>query len=504
MGPHHDQVDAVRFGVVDDGVLREPLDHRVRHVDPAVGRPLRHGRRRRLALRAEGVAEGVEAESGRLVGDAADIDDVQGVHRRVEPLGDGQRVLGGGGCRIAPVGRHQDMIVHESPFDRPPLIARGGSRRSGTDFADRRRWGFLTTRVVGERVRVAFVSLTTAHHGDGWYARRLQAVAERVAARGHDVTVCCVQWWDGDHPAFDSEGVTYRRVTADHAPRAFVAKLPFVLDGVRPDVIHVATRPHLAVPAAKAAGRLRRTPVVAGWWASPDDETPPWRRRLAARSPARVLVPSNTVGTTVRECGAADDAIEVIPDSVDVAGIRDAPVDPRADVVYARSLDAGANVEGFLLALAELRGKDWRAAVIGDGPARADAERAARDLRIDDRVEFLGALDPADQVPILKGAHVVAQTATWAPFATSLLRALACGCVGVVEYQADSAAHELVEEDPRGSLVTSPRELADEIVAAADLERWTVNEAYASYDHEAVLDRYVDCYETVVADYGFL
>ena len=65
---------------------------------------------------------------------------------------------------------------------------------------------------MGERVRVAFVSMTTAHHGDDWYAGRLQAVAERLAARGHDVTICCVQWWDGDHPTFDFEGVTYRRV----------------------------------------------------------------------------------------------------------------------------------------------------------------------------------------------------------------------------------------------------------------------------------------------------
>jgi glycosyltransferase involved in cell wall biosynthesis len=351
-------------------------------------------------------------------------------------------------------------------------------------------------------VRIAFVSMTTAHHDDGWYGERMRAVAERLVARGHDVTVCCAQWWDGDHPAFDFDGVTYRRVTADLAPRAFVAKLPFVINSVRPDVIHVATQPSLAVPAAKAAGRLRRTPVVGEWWARPDGETPAWRRRRAARSPDRVLVPSRTVATGVRELGAADDAVEVIPDSVDLAAIRDAPVDPRADVVYARSLDEHANVEAFLLALAELRQRTWRAAVVGDGPTRTDAERTARDLRIDDRVEFLGALSPAEQVPILKGAHVFAQTATWAPFATSLLRALACGCVGVVEYQADSAAHELVEGDPRGSLVTSPRELAEEIAAAAGMDRWTVNEAYAPYDHDAVLDRYVDCYETVVDDYG--
>jgi glycosyltransferase involved in cell wall biosynthesis len=352
-------------------------------------------------------------------------------------------------------------------------------------------------------MRVAFASMTTAHDDEAsWYARRARRTAERLAERGHDVTVCCAQWWGGDHDTFEYEGVTYRRVTTDHSPRAFVSKLPFVLNSVRPEVVQVATSPALAVPAAKAAGRLRRTPVVAEWWHHPADADT-WHRRWAARSPAAVFVPSRTVETAARESGAPDDAVEIVPDSVDMAGIRDAPVDERADIVYTRDLDEAANVEEFLLALAELRQRTWRAAVIGDGPARADAEMMARDLRIDDRVEFLGALDPEDQVPILKGAHVVAQTATWQPFATDLLRALACGCVGVVEYQADSAAHELVEGDPRGSLVTSPQELADAIVDAADRERWTVNEDYAPYDHDAVLDRYVGTYERLVESYGW-
>jgi glycosyltransferase involved in cell wall biosynthesis len=361
----------------------------------------------------------------------------------------------------------------------------------------------LVTGVVGRGVRIAFVTMTTAHHVDHWYARRARAVTERLAARGHDVTVVCQQWWGGDHATFDHDGVTYRRVTADRSPSAFVAKLPFVLNGVRPEVIHVATAPDLAVAAAKVGGRLRRVPVVAEWWDRPNRESGrSWRRHRAARSPNTLLVPSDTVATTARECGADIGAVETVPGSVDMAGIRDAPVDQRADLVYARRLDDHANVEEFLLALAELRGRGWRAAIIGDGPARPDAERMADDLRIADRIEFLGDLTPTEQLPILKGAHVFAQTATWEPFATGLLRALACGCVGVVEYQADSAAHELVEADPRGSLVTSPQELADEIVAAAGTERWTVNEDYAPYDHGAVLGRYVDRYRELIEDYG--
>lgn len=355
-----------------------------------------------------------------------------------------------------------------------------------------------------EGVRVAFVTMTTAHHADGWHTRRVRSVAERLAARGHDVVCCCAQWWDGDHPSFEFEGVTYRRVTTERSPRAFVAKLPVVLGGVDPDVIHVATRPPMAVPAARVAGRLRRTPVVAEWWDHPDraDDAEVWERSWAVRSPNAVVVPSRTVGTRVREYGANPDDVAVIPDGIDMDRIRNAPADTRADLVYARPLDAHANVGEFLLALAELRDRDWRAVIIGDGPARSDAERTASDLRIDGRVAFLGDLPPEEQVPILKGAHVFAQTATWEPFATGLLRGLACGCVGIVEYQSAAAAHELVEGDPRGSLVTNPQELADEIVAAADLERWSVDERYADYDHDAVLSRYLDRYERAIDEYG--
>jgi glycosyltransferase involved in cell wall biosynthesis len=349
-------------------------------------------------------------------------------------------------------------------------------------------------------MRVAFVSMSTTHHRETRHTARIRRVAERLAADGHDVTHCCVQWWDGDHDTFDYDGITYRAVTADGAPRAFASKLPFALRKVGPDVVHVATDPPLAVSAAKTAGRVLRTPVVADWWATPGDDD---GYRRAVRAADAILAPSRTVETQVREYGADAADVHVVPDSVDMALVRDAPVDDRADLVYARDVDAHANVENFLLALAELRGHDWRAAVVGDGPERAAAERTAADLRIDDRVEFLGDLPPEERVPILKGAHVFVQTATWEPFATDLLWALACGCVGVVEYQAGSSAHELVEGQPRGSLVTNPQEIADEIVAAADVERWTVDEGYAEYDHDAVVDRYLGCYREEIDAYGF-
>jgi glycosyltransferase involved in cell wall biosynthesis len=351
-------------------------------------------------------------------------------------------------------------------------------------------------------MRVAVVSMLTTHLVETGSTRRTRRTAERLAARGHDVTVLCTQWWGGDLEEFEYNDVTYHAVTQVPAAGTFAARIPLALRRVSPDVVHASNHPPAAAVAASATGTFLRAPVFVDWWRDHADDGDLAYNR-AARAADQLFAPSHMVKTTVREHGAPDEAVEVVPESIDMSLVRDAPVDDRADVVYARELDRHANVESFLLALAELRTRGWRAAVVGDGPARSDAEEMARELRIDDRVDFLGDCDPERRVSVCKGAHVFVQTADREPFATNLLLALACGCVGVVEYQAASSAHELVEGCPRGVRVTSPQVIADEIAAASEVSHATVNESFASYDHRDVLERYLESYRGALDEYGF-
>ncbi|WP_435144782.1 glycosyltransferase family 4 protein [Halobaculum sp. P14] len=352
-------------------------------------------------------------------------------------------------------------------------------------------------------MRVAFVSMFTSDHRDTPAVRRAERVAKHLAARGHKVTWLCAQWWGGTAiPEFERDGIRYLAVTQAPATETFRAKLPFRLRAAKPDVVHAVNVPPSHATTAKTAARLLRVPVVVDWWETDEAFGSEKRYRKAARKPDAVTTPSETVKTEVREHGASGDDVVVVPESIDFDLVRDAAVDDRFDAVWARRLDEHANVETFLLALAELRDRDWSAAVVGDGPARDAAEQTARDLRIDDRVTFLGELPPAEFVPVLKGAHAFAQTATYEPFATELLWALACGCVGIVEYQAGSSAHELVEGLDRGRRVTSPQELADEIVACGDLPTKHVDEEFAGFDHDEILDEYVTLYRDLVDSYG--
>jgi glycosyltransferase involved in cell wall biosynthesis len=358
-------------------------------------------------------------------------------------------------------------------------------------------------------MRVVFVALETAFHRASSATLRVRGLAERLAARGHDVTVLCAKWWTSTDETWVENDVTYEGVVEDvNADRSFRWALPTRIPRHRPDVVHAAGTPASQVPAAKKGARMARAPLVTEWYGDVDAYGRTERKALSRSD--RVLGPSELVEMTVHEhVDLADDAVEVVPNSVDVDQIRGTEPRAVADVVYARRLDEDANLESLLLALAELRQTDWSAAIVGDGPEREAYEQQARDLRIDDRITWLGECTREQRIAVYRGAHVFAQTAHECLFATELLWALASGCVGIVEYHAGSSAHELVEhylkpggDRNRGFRTTSEQELANAIREAAALERLDYDPAFDEYDHDAVLESYLACYREEIEAAG--
>jgi glycosyltransferase involved in cell wall biosynthesis len=352
-------------------------------------------------------------------------------------------------------------------------------------------------------MRVAFVAMETVHWRDTEGNRRLDRVARLLAEAGHDVTVFCTRWWDSDGDVFQPENVTYRALTDEPASASFSVKLPYALQRFSPDVVHAKPTPPSVVLAARLGGTVARTPLLVEWFG--DDEPVHSRTsELSVRAPAEIITPSELVRTRVRERGASENGTTVIPESIDMDLVRGAEAAEQVDVAFAHPLDDSANLESLFLGLAELREKDWSATIIGDGPHRSDYERQAADLRIDDRVEFVDACDRERRVAIYKGAHVFVQTASREYFATELLWALACGCVGIVEYQAHSSAHELIEHRDRSFRVTSTQQMADAIVEAGGFERLTVDDTLEPFDHDTVRAEYEERYENLVEAFGLL
>lgn len=350
-------------------------------------------------------------------------------------------------------------------------------------------------------MRVAFVSQRTSAHGDTGAPRRIEQLARTLAGRDHDVTVYCAQWWDGEASEKEVENVRYYAVTSEAtATWLFALVLPFLLAVHRPDLVHAASTPSRQVLTAKAGALFARAPLVVDWYG--DDTADGRASEYAARWPDVLLTPSRLVRTWARELGVDGDDVRVVPDSIDMSSVENVTVRGDADIVYARTLDEDAGLGTLLLALGELREKDWRCEVIGDGPEREHFEQQAEDLRIDDRVDFVGELPLQERLPRYRAAQVFVQTARRECFATELLWAMACGCVGVVEYQALSSAHELVEQRDRGLRTTNDRELTDAILQAADMEHMDLNDDFEDYDQQAIVGRVLDLYDRLREEYG--
>ncbi|ALG81605.1 glycosyltransferase [Halanaeroarchaeum sulfurireducens] len=345
-------------------------------------------------------------------------------------------------------------------------------------------------------MRVAFVSASTRQHEPTDRAERLHTLATELADRGHEIDVFTTQWWDGDPDTFEHDGIEYRAVTQQSTDWQFPFRVPGLLNKFDPDVPHADCNPSGYLLGAKAGGSLARTPVLAECYDPPTAQGTVGQTlsSLAVRSAGAVVTPSRTVRTRVRELGVSTEAVDVVPTGIEMERIRALEPADGGDIVYSRRLDEAANLETLLLALAEFREYDWTATVIGDGPERASYERQARDLRIQDRVDFVGERSIDERIALFKNAHVYVHTAEYTPFAVDLLRALAAGCVGLVEYHAESSAHELVEQRRRGFTATSAQELTERLAAAGDLERLNVDESFAEFDRRTFLERYLERY----------
>jgi len=346
-------------------------------------------------------------------------------------------------------------------------------------------------------MRIAFVTLQTTRQTDTDGARRFERVARLLAEQGHEVVLFCGQWWDDYDDTFVEDGLTYRGVTLGTAVSSFCTRLPALLARFNPDLVTVRPTPAKQVVAARTGSKLARAPLVVEWFGDENYDPNSRGTRWAASKPDRVVTPSELVRTQVRELGADGGQTRVIPESIEYDRIETVEPDKTSELVWAHPLEAGANIQDFLLGLAELRERDWSATVVGDGPKREEFEQEAADLRIDDRVRFVGACDRDRRLELYRGAHAFVQTAYREYFATELLWALACGCVGIVEYQAESSAHELIENADRSYRVTNPQQLADAIVESGEFEFLTSHDHWKTFGHGAVIRSYLEEYRAL-------
>ncbi|WP_206789015.1 glycosyltransferase family 4 protein [Amycolatopsis sp. MtRt-6] len=233
-------------------------------------------------------------------------------------------------------------------------------------------------------------------------------LAATLAADGHDVRVF------GPVPARGAallEGRHEELAVSDKEDLAAAGRARAALRAWRPDVVHAQDRRAGLVIAGLRFARGPRAALVQTYHGVPDDVAEPWFRgsrgaagpsaytrtvlaadAVVARVLDRTVVPASAMGAFLRRRLRVPAGRLVHVDNCVAAAEPVPPRGPVRHLVFAGLLVERKGVLDLLAALS-LPGVlpvDARLTVIGDGPERAAAERAARQPPLAGRVTFLG------------------------------------------------------------------------------------------------------------------
>jgi glycosyltransferase involved in cell wall biosynthesis len=411
------------------------------------------------------------------------------------------------------------------------------------------------------RILVATDAFPPVCGGSGWSTYEL---ARGLRERGHEV--CVVQAHAGPPAEHGRSYDGFRvRAIAQRAPAApFVrnyftnerlwaraaAELRAIAGEVHADIIHA--QHVLTSPAAVAAGAAIGLPVVCTvrdywpvcyWGTLIHDPASPtlcpacsasmmtrcirpragaaWplalpfvpymrgnlaRKQRALAGASAVVAVSSAIARDLRERSPslASARVEIIPNPVDVAGIRraaqaEAPPVKAPYAIFVGKLEQNKGT-GFLMPAIERAGLSWPLVVVGDGRERGALEADARRLNRD--VRFLGWLDRPRVVAWLAHASLLVFP-SYGPESLSrvLLEAAAIGVP--IAAMKTGGTGDIIEHGVSGLLSASADELGDHVALLASdrgLAERLARRAREHVDAQFATDRVVGRFEVLYRD----
>lgn len=268
----------------------------------------------------------------------------------------------------------------------------------------------------------------------------LHEIFGRLAAYGHQVRAV-VGGWRGAERCVRIDGIDVVRVGGRHsfAVRARGAALRVLRDWPADVVVEdinkiplysplwagrpvVALVPHLF---GRTAFKEASAPVAAVVWLA--ERAIP---RVYVDCPFQAISESTALDLTAR--GVRTEAITVIPPGIDHETYRPGSTADRAGaptVLYVGRLKRYKGIEVLFEAFVRLRGQtpDARLVIMGRGDDEGRLESIARDLGLQDRVEFLGYASEAEKVMWLRRAWVLAYPSPNEGWGIANVEAAACG-----------------------------------------------------------------------------
>ena len=340
------------------------------------------------------------------------------------------------------------------------------------------------------RVCLAFDCLYPHSVGGGerWY----RALADGLAARGHDVTYLTLRQWDPATgpgvPGVDVVAVAGDLPLYSDGRRSIGAQLRFALGvarhleqhGSRYDVVQTPAL-HLALLGVLAVRSVRRFALVVDWfevwrhdywleYLGPVAGRLGWYgQRVMARSRHAALCFSRLHTERLSALGY-DGEITLLEGLRDVEAEPPVPAQPVVVFLGRHIPEKRVTAVVPAVELARERLPDLRAVVFGDGPERGRVLAQIRELGLEEAVDAPGFAAGEQVHDELQTALCLLFPSTREGYGIVVVEASAVGTPTVVVAGPDNAAAELVEDGANGVVASSaePRELADALVRVSE------------------------------------
>lgn len=327
--------------------------------------------------------------------------------------------------------------------------------------------------MTAERPVVALVSDAIYPYFRGGKELRYHELSARLGTRA-DVHIFTMKWWDG--PSVRREGqVTFHATSKLYAmyvgdrrsfrEAVFFALGCFRLLWFRYDVLEADQFPNFHIFTLRIVAWIKRKPLTVTWhevWGHEYWKLYLGRAALLAwlvewismRLPDHLIAASDQTAARLRETLGEHASIAVVPNGIDLEGIRNSYPDPRrVDVVTVGRLLPHKNVSALLDAVAMLRasGLPVTCRIIGVGPQCEALHAHAREIGIEDVVDFRHDVrEQKDVYSLMKAARVAVFPSTREGFGIAVLEAIACGLPVVTTSAPDNLAQYLVLRSPNG------------------------------------------------------
>ena len=319
-------------------------------------------------------------------------------------------------------------------------------------------------------MKIAFVYDVIYPYVKGGVEKRIHELAVRLSARGHDVHIVGMKYWEGPD-TLETDGITLHgicparplyaggRRTIREAIWFSIHLLPF-LKRESFDIIDCQQFPYFPCFSVKFFAILKKKPFIITWhevWGDYWYEYLGWKGGFGKMTEHLVtgLTPNIIAvsGTTAKKLGCLGvfDDVRIIPNGIDPVHIQSVPTSLiSSDIIFVGRLIKEKHVDVLVRAFATLLPEfpGLTLLVLGDGPERESIRTLIRDLAIEDRVMLKAFTDSHDEViGLMKSSHVCVIPSTREGFGIAALEALACGLPVVTADHPDNAICELITHE---------------------------------------------------------